>query len=118
LAGPQVREHQLSEPERGQHIDGVHDLEDVKRVVGEWRLRAGAEEAGVVDEHVQPSELVDNVAELGSVCGVGDAACQRDDVRRPGGPEFGRDSRQLGPASGVDHQGVTATGEGERRGAP
>ena len=48
----QCGQRELDQRERREHVDPRHVLERVERVVGQRRLRAGAEDAGVVDEQV------------------------------------------------------------------
>ena len=102
-----ARERELGERERGDHVDGVDALELGERVGVQGRLRARAEEAGVVDEEVDP--VAGGGDERLAVARVGDVAGQRVD---------GRALRQLRAgalegvgAAGVDHEPVAAGGE-------
>jgi hypothetical protein len=50
-----VGEDQLGECERGEGVDLVDLEQDVQRVVRDRRLWAGAEDARVVDEQIDPT---------------------------------------------------------------
>ena len=60
--------------QRGEGVDRVHVLEHIQRIVGESRLRAGAEQAGVVDGDVETAERCHSLGDVAPVHGVSDVA--------------------------------------------
>ena len=105
----QARERELDQRQRGDHVDAVDGLEHVERVVGERRLRARAEQRGVVDEQVDA--LARGLDERAPVARIADVAGEGDDVGelRGGGLERPR-------VAGVDHEPPAALGEGSGEG--
>ena len=103
---------ELGERERREHVDPVDALEHVERVAAERRLRARAEQAGVVDEQVDL--LAGGLDERAAVPVVGDVARERDDLGDRA--ELAGGALEVGGAAGVEHERPAALGEraGER----
>ncbi len=97
------RQRELRERERTDDVRLVHVAQHVERVVGQVRLRARAEGAGVVHQQVEPADLLGGPHHFAPVAGVAHIAGNGEDPR----PQPG----QLGPGGlegvrppGVDHQ--------------
>ena len=105
-----MRERLLEEPERRQDVDLVDPSERRERIVGERRLRARPEDAGVVDEQVDAR--AGGGDERQPVLGVGDVAGNRDDTG-----EAGDGVLECLGASGVDDEPPATLREGVSEGA-
>ena len=105
------RERELDQAQRGERVDLQHVLEDVERIGVERRLRAGAEDARVVDERVDA--VAGGGDEGAAVALVGDVADQRRHVGVRGQLAAGRLER-VG-AAGVDDQAPAGGRRGRGR---
>ena len=107
----QRRERHLDQGKWREDIHVVHGSQLNGRVVGELRLRAGAESAGVVDQQAERSGVDCGVDQCGAVGCVGDVACDGDQPRR-----VKRDGRggQFRGAASVHNDGPAAF---EKRGS-